>query len=364
MRILIIIGSFKIGGAERMSINTGEELEKIGYDVHYILQRPIFEIPNSIPKNKIHILRNKDRKDFLYKFNSLFIGIFKITKDLNPDVIVAFSRFSSFLACFTGHPKIIGRFDMNPYTLNRKQRFRATCVLNFPNVKRVVVPSSGMLKALSKPNKKFESKFRVIPNSIKNNSVDKKAIEDSAFLIENDMEYIVAMGRLSPQKNFRLLINGYSKSKIREKYKLVIIGDGTLRRDLEELVENLNLQSNVIFSGQLENPYPVIINSKFFVNTSQRESFCNVILEALTLSKTVIATDCDYGPADMIIDGKNGYLIKDNNLTELIQKLDKFSEDEFLIDEFSSNAKKSVEKFHIQSIVKHWVDLFSEIGVT
>ena len=63
---------------------------------------------------------------------------------------------------------------MNPFTLNRKQRFWANFVLNSPGVKKIVVPSSGMLKAL-KEKKKYSNKFIVIPNSIRSKSVNKRA---------------------------------------------------------------------------------------------------------------------------------------------------------------------------------------------
>ena len=60
MKVLIIIGSFKMGGAERMSINTGEELVRRGFDVHFIVQRPIFEIPNIRFLTKNTVLRKKN----------------------------------------------------------------------------------------------------------------------------------------------------------------------------------------------------------------------------------------------------------------------------------------------------------------
>ena len=63
-----------------MGINTGEELLKRGYDVHYIVQRPIFEIPNSIPYERIKVLRKKDNQSLLYKINSLFFGPFELLK--------------------------------------------------------------------------------------------------------------------------------------------------------------------------------------------------------------------------------------------------------------------------------------------
>ena len=113
----------------------------------------------------------------------------------------------------------------------------------------------------------------------------------------------------------------------------------------------------------MKNPFPIIDSSRFFVNTSTRESFCNVILEALTLSKPVIATDCDYGPSDMINNGENGFLIESNNLDQLVDKLNSLGEDNLLIDKMSANAKKSSLRFQIDYIGNEWENLIKNIVI-
>lgn len=349
-----------MGGAERMSINTGEELLKRGIDVYYILQQPIFQIPHNIPQERITVLRNKTNESTTDKLRALFWGVFRASRRIKPDVVLAFSRFSSFLACFTFNKNIIGRFDMNPYTLSKKQHLWANFVLNLPYVKKVVVPSTGMLEALRKEKPRFFKKFEIIPNSIKQKEVIEKSQTGSTDIY--NFPYISAMGRLSPQKNFELLIEGYAKSKIRNKMNLVIIGDGRSSKKLHELVKLYSLEEKVIFTGRLVNPYPVIAGSVFFINTSSRESFCNVILEALALKKPVIATDCEYGPADMVSDEHNGYLIENNNLDQLILSLNKMDNiSEIKLNEFSKMAEETANRFSINKIGEKWMGLIARV---
>lgn len=350
-----------MGGAERMSINTGEELLKKGVDVYYIIQQPIFEIPHNIPNERIIVLRKKENETTLDKLWALFWGIFRESKKIKPDVVIAFSRFSSLLACFTFNKNIIGRFDMNPYTLYKKQHFWANFVLRFPYVRKVVVPSTGMLKALQNAKPKYAKKFVIIPNSIKQDEI---LIQKDNYKNPYDFPYISAMGRLSQQKNFQLLIKAFSRSEINKKMKLVIIGDGRLKDELKELAINLNMESKIVFTGRLKNPYPVVANSNFFVNTSSRESFCNVILEALTLKKPVVATDCDYGPSDMVDDGKNGFLIESDNLDQLIERLNQMNEiSQLKYDQFSQNAAETAARFSIKMIGIKWLNLINQVGV-
>ena len=358
MKVLIIIGSFKTGGAERMSINTGEELSRLGYDVYYIVQRPIFEIPNSIPDDKITVLRKDDDSTLFYKIKSLFYGTYLTSKRINPDVVIGFSRFSSFLANFTFNKNVIARFDANPFRLSRKQRIWADIVLKSPLVKKVVLPSTGMHKALRDIRPNSEDKFIVIPNSINSKDISLRIDE-----IKNPypFEYIVSMGRMTSQKNFELLINAYSKSRITQNLKLIIIGDGPQLESLKNLVSDLDLSNEIIFTGRLSNPFPIVKNSKFLVNPSSYESFCNVILEALTLSKAVIATDCNYGPSDMVINNVNGFLIEVDNLDQMIFSLNKLALEPQLLKKFEDNSRETAERFRIANIGIMWEDLISNL---
>ena len=358
MKVLIMIGSFKTGGAERMSINTGLELTRRGHDVFYLIQKPIFEIPNNIPRDRIVVLRSANEKGLLQKVKSLFIGVYFEVKKIKPDVIIAFSRFSSFLACFSFHKRIVGRFDMNPFTLSRKQRIWANVVINNPFVRRIVVPSTGMLRALTTKKRAKARKFIVIANSIDKAEVKAKA-NDS--LEGFDFPFICAMGRIAHQKNFSLLVRAFHNSKLRRMVKLVIIGDGILRNKLESEISNLGLGDSVIITGKLKNPFPVVKKALFMVNTSDRESFCNVILEGLTLLLPVVATNCDYGPEDMVLDGINGFLTTPGDEKELVAVLDKLAENSEVLDQLRQNTESSVEKFQITNVVDSWEKLINEV---
>lgn len=354
MKVLIMIGSFKTGGAERMSINTGLELARRGHEVYYLIQKPIFEIPNNIPSNRIVVLRKDSEKWIFQKVKSLFIGVYFEVKKIKPDIIIAFSRFSSFLACFSFHKRIIGRFDMNPFTLSRKQRIWANVAVQNPLVRRIVVPSTGMLRALTRSKPSKASKFLVIANSIDRALVKEKAKDP---LDGFDFPFVCAMGRIAHQKNFSLLVRSFHKSKLRTMVKLVIIGDGVLRNELETEISSLGLVDSVIITGKVNNPFPIVRKALFLINTSDRESFCNVILEGLTLSLPVVATNCDYGPEDMVKNGVNGFLTTPGDEIELIAVLDKLAEDSKLLNELRQNTEASVEKFEIGNVVDSWEKL-------
>ncbi|UII31650.1 glycosyltransferase [Fulvivirga ulvae] len=356
-KLLLVIGSLKTGGAERVTVTIGGELQKRGYEVHYVLQRNIVELPNDIPKNRIHVLREKESQSRIYKFYTLFIKLFFVCRRIKPDYVIAFSRVSSFISCFTFHRNLIARFDANPYILSRKQHRYADFVFKWPFTRRVVVPSTGMYDAISNVRSTKEYKLVVVPNSLDFEHVISLAQEPSSF--KTDYKFICAMGRFSKDKNFELLLNAYSKSRIKELYRLVIIGDGKLSEKLHSLSESLGVQKQVVFTGYIKNPYTILKQAQFLVNTSIKESFCNVILEGLALSLPVIATDCTYGPSDMVKSEKNGYLINTNDEGELVMLLDKIADNPNLILQYKENTVNSISSFELNNVIGQWIRLLA-----
>lgn len=364
-KVLIVVGSFKIGGAEKMAINIGEELLRNGYDVHFAIQKPIFQIPNSLDEKRIHILNKKleSNKNYHHINNILQIGI--LGRKFKPDVVIGLTYFSSFLACFSFCRNIIGTFDVNPYTLGKKRHRIADFVCKCPTVRRIIGPSRGTVDEIKEARPRYKEKFITIYNSIDFDRVNvlSKETEDLEDFIRKK-PYISAMGRLSHQKNFSLLISSYAQSKINRSLNLVIVGDGPLMGDLKKQVRDLNLKDKVFFVGFKSNPYPYIKESEFFVNTSNFESFCIVILEALSLGKMVIASDCKSGPSEMITHNFNGFLFETKNESQLINILDQTYEDDQMVIDKERNSIESVEKFKLENLIFEYIELIENLTHT
>lgn len=360
-KILVVVGSFKIGGAEKMAIVIGEELSRRGFLIHYAIQKPIFQIPHNISDDRIHILNKKEKSGKYYHHLNNIIKIKKLGKRFDPDLVIGLTYFSSFLSCFTFCKNIIGTFDVNPYALGKKRHRIADFVCRWPKVKKIVGPSKGTVMELKEARPKFSDKFITIYNSLDFEKVENLANKDLEESYLNDKPYLSAMGRLSDQKNFTMLISSYAKSEINKKYNLAIIGDGLKKERLENQIKELGLEAKVFLIGFKSNPYPYIKRSEFFINTSSFESFCVVILEALALGKMVIATDCPSGPGELVQNGYNGYLTEVNNNSHLINRLDHLSNNPHIIEEKGLIAKKSVDKFRVTAIGDKWEELIADI---
>lgn len=136
----------------------------------------------------------------------------------------------------------------------------------------------------------------------------KETVADE-WLREHKKTVIVAAGRLERAKGFSTLIEAFASLRKNIDARLMILGEGTERAALEERIKELNLQEHVKLPGFAENPYAYMARADVFVFPSLREGLGNVLIEAMACKIPVVATDCDFGPREILADGKYGRLV-------------------------------------------------------
>ena len=174
---------------------------------------------------------------------------------------------------------------------------------------------------------------------------------------------IVSIGRLELVKDFYTLILVFSiLIKKYPKLVLKIIGEGSQRNKLEELVSNCNLQNNVVFTGKLtENQInEELLRSDIFVLTSKSESFSLVLCEAMNFGVPCVTFDVDVGPREIIDDGINGFLVNDRNVDLMVKRIENLLENKSLKSKMGIESVKKVKKFYPINVLKKWEDLFNK----
>ncbi len=119
---------------------------------------------------------------------------------------------------------------------------------------------------------------------------------------------LVAAGRLEPQKDYATLVRAVALAARQVPIDLVILGDGPLRAEIEALAAQLGIADRVHLPGFVATPEDYVARGDVFILTSLFEGFPNVIAEALSLGRTVIATDAPGGSAEILGDGVYGYV--------------------------------------------------------
>ena len=176
----------------------------------------------------------------------------------------------------------------------------------------------------------LEKKFNINVNCIYNpldlhNIIKKSKINiNIPFFKSKKFLKVVTVGRLVDQKDHTTLIKSIFILKNKIPIKLIILGQGKLKAELENLINALNLQDNIKLIGYRNNPYNYIKKSDLFVLSSKFEGLPNVLIETLALKKFIISSNCDTGPSEILKDGQYGDLFEVGDHKELAKKITNF----------------------------------------
>lgn len=167
----------------------------------------------------------------------------------------------------------------------------------------------------------YPKKIHKIYNPIKQNILTKE-------ISTNESIEIIAVGRLVKEKQFHILID--AMSLLPDSFKLTIVGEGLLYKNLLIRIQQNRLVERVKILPPVQNINYILSKSDIFVCSSSHEGFGNILVEALLSGLKIISNDCPYGPREILDNGKYGTLIKDFNhinLAEAIKNTDKATVD-------------------------------------
>ncbi len=183
--------------------------------------------------------------------------------------------------------------------------------LLYPYAHHVVAPSSGIAGELDQFIRFKAGQLKVIYNPVVDAELGERAKHepDHPWFRAGEPPVLLAVGRLAIQKDYETLIRAFDQVSQTRDVRLMILGDGELRSQLEDLIQSLGLSANVALPGFVENPYAYMRASFAFVLSSIWEILPTVLIEALACECLVIATNCDYGPSEILDHGKYGILV-------------------------------------------------------
>jgi glycosyltransferase involved in cell wall biosynthesis len=186
-----------------------------------------------------------------------------------------------------------------------------TISLLYRHADGIMAASNGVAEDLIETTRVKPSRVTTIYNPIVTPALIKRAKEtfDHPWFAPGHMPVILGVGRLAGQKAFPVLIKAFAE--VRKKYpsKLLILGEGPERHELENLIKSLELGNDVSLPGFEENPVKYMSKASVFVLSSDYEGFGNVVVEALASGIPVVSTDCISGPGEILDKGRYGRLV-------------------------------------------------------
>ena len=366
-RVCFLINSMEGGGAERAMANLLHYLLPMldGYDVELLLLDDL-PMAQTLPED-LPVIALDGKCSLPRSFSEL--RRHWSTAANRPDVCVSFlaraNVLNVWLARSVGHRAIISE---RVHTSSHVAASRIAPVLrwitrmSYPKAEQVVAVSRGVQQDLSQNYAVPASKISVIGNAIDEARLTRLSTEAPPFPLPDD--FLLGMGRLVPNKNFSLVLEAYAAAS--EAPPLVLLGQGPEEDALRAQAARLGIEDRIQFAGFIENPYPIMARARALVTASRAEGFPNTIIEAITLGCPVIATDCPYGPADVITgpvssappwpEQANGILIAMEDQAAMTAAIETLVDDD-VRDHYAKRAKERSSAYGHEAVVKAYTDL-------
>jgi len=246
-----------------------------------------------------------------------------------------------------------------PGHLGRALRWRATeLVYRAPD--RVVTISNGVADGLVRDFGVRRDRVRVVHNPVDVARVSQHAQATGSMRVPS--RFIIGCGRLHRQKGFDLLLRAVARLGDAD-LAVVILGEGPERGSLEALARGLGLGARLVMPGFVDNPWAWIGRASAFVLPSRWEGFGSVLVEAMACGTPVVAADCDYGPREVLHDGKNGLLVRRDDAMSLAQAIQRILADPALGKDLAARGRERAMDFDASSIADRYTDLVQEAAV-
>ena len=197
----------------------------------------------------------------------------------------------------------------------------------------------------------------VIPNAV----TPSAELPDAGRLPAGDRRVVAAMGRLTAQKGFDLLIEAFARIADRHpNWTLRIAGDGEERGNLECLAESLGLTQRVDLCGWIDEPLAFLQEADLFVLSSRYEGFPNALLEAMACGLPVISTDCDSGPREIVRHETDGLLVPAEDVDELTRAMGRLMTNRADRERLGESAVDVVTRFGFGAFFARWEDVLNQ----
>ena len=397
-RIAVLLPSLEGGGAERSMLTLIEAFLAQGRTVDLVLCKAkgayINEIPDGATKIELREsgslrarwhLAMANKQDFrallrpvlLAKKNAPEVARIRslqhYIEEHHPDVILSALSYANLAAiwakqisCFKVPVVVSERNALHTYcnapANHRKWRWRYLPEVvrrTYPGADAVVAVSEHVTEELITKIGLQPGSVQTIHNPVVDDSVRAKAamMPDHPWFAADTVPVVLAVGRLATQKDFATLLHAFAQVRNNREARLVILGEGRLRKDLGKLAKQLGIQADVDMPGFVENPFQYMARSSVLVSSSIFEGLPGVLIQALACGCPVVSTDCPGGSAEVLANGQYGALVDIGDAgamaRAIMAELDNPTAREILL--------HRAEDFSVERAAEHYLELLDNV---
>ncbi len=313
-KIAFFLPSLMGGGAEKVMLNLGRGMLEKGIVIDMVLAQATGEYLDKVPPG-IRIVDLKCKRTL-----SALPRLVRYLKGESPSVLLSAIEHANLIALWAcrlaGVPTravITLHTDLAQASLNG-QSMKGRLIpmlarLCYPYADEIVAVSQGVSNSFSSLLHLPPERIRVIYNPVVTPEIFVMAREKVDHPWIGDKPLVLALGRLSDQKDYDTLIRSFARVVEKASARLLILGEGEDRSRIERLVQDFGLSEVVSLPGFVQNPYAYMSKASVVVLSSRAEGLPTVLIEALALGVPIVSTDCRSGPDEILMGGKFGTLV-------------------------------------------------------
>jgi glycosyltransferase involved in cell wall biosynthesis len=327
MKICVVTPRFSIAGVPLAQIRFARALLDQGHEVELMIGYvdPKCQLPD-VGGVKVIVLNKPNVRNML-------LPIWRYLRSVKPDIVFSAEDHLNIVVLIAAiasrtKARISGSSRVTPYDTYSSVPFTKRWILK--QIMRTVAWRADALTCVSKDMVlQYKSLFPSLSHTDVYNIVDDKLSRQRMrepvkheWLTNEGPPILVAAGKLAVWKGFSDLIYAIKDLSNRRSVRLLILGDGPLRYDLEALIADLGLSDVVTLLGYVENPLKYFAHADIFILSSHVEGLPNVLVEAMMCGCTPVSTDCPTGPREVLKDGVYGYLVPVSQPIELSKAIE------------------------------------------
>ncbi|WP_276253294.1 glycosyltransferase [Halomontanus rarus] len=330
--LAIINSDFNINGVNRVLLNLLTELDSRGYSVDLVLTHPrgnfLADLP---PQVRVFTLNSFSRLGT--SMLSYCPSLVYYLRQTHPDVLLAARPHTNPLTLFSNQMAgdtsrtVVCIHSIPSHQMKQRNTVHKLWSIFTSGLYRwadeIVAVSEGVKKDAASSLHLPLDNLSVIHNPIVTPHLYHQSQQPVAhrWFVNEEPPVILGAGRLHAQKDFSTLITAFSYVAEEVDSRLVILGDGEMRSELETVIEKHNLQEVVSLPGWTNNPYAYMARSSLFALSSITEALPSVLIEALACGCPPVSTACSSGPIEILENGRYGPLVPVNNPEALANAL-------------------------------------------
>lgn len=328
-RLAIFLPSLAGGGAERAMVNLLGEIARRGVRIDLVLSTATGPYLDEVPAEVRVVDLGTSR------VVTSLPSLVRYLRRARPEVMLTVLTHASLVGLVArglarvGTRVVVAEHDTMSEVARETVRRRAHLLpflvrRLYPRADEIIAVSSGVADDLAEFVGLPRSRVEVVYNPVVTPEVKAAAHSDvpHPWLGQGEPPVVLGIGRLQPRKkDFALLIRAFAKARGETGARLIILGEGPERSALEELVNNLGVESCVAIPGFVDNPYAYLARASLFVLSSQWEGLPTVLIEALYCGVPVVSTDCPSGPREILDGGRHGVLVPVGGEPEMVRAI-------------------------------------------